>query len=158
MPGSMVFQNWIFSQAGKTLKEALEEFNDPSIPKTMEEFLTERRFNIVKESDKAFLIAFDKEVNALGYDFDGIIGSGNIWSPLMIVYGKTGTKSRPVAARIYIKDNCITLRLFLNKIDAHRQYIENAPAHIKESFIFADGDCTSCNSSCTPKTYTIDGI
>jgi hypothetical protein len=152
------FQTWLFTQTGKTLKEALEELNNPSGSKSMEELMSERRFNIVKEQDKAFIIAFDKAINELGYDFGGFIGSGSAWSPLMIVYGKTGTKSRPCAARIYIKDDGIVLRLFLNKVDTHRQYIETAPAYIKEAFVFTGGDCKSCNTACAPgKKYTIDG-
>jgi len=43
-------------------------------------------------------------------------------------------------------------------VDAHRQYIENASAHIKESFFFTGGDCKSCSTFCAPgKEYTIDG-
>jgi len=152
------FQTWLFTQAGKTLKEALEELNHPS-EKNMKEFLSERRFDNVKEPDKAFIIAFDEAINELGYDFGGVIGSGNIFGVNMIAYGKTGTKSRACAARIYIKDDgTVTLRLFLNKVDIHRQYIENAPAHIKDAFIFTGGDCKSCNTACAPgKVYTIDG-
>ena len=113
---------------------------------------------MIKEPEKAFIIAFDKAINELGYDFGNAIGSGNVWSLLMIVYGKIDTKSRLCSARIYMQENGeITLRLFLAKIDAHRQYIENAPLHVKDAFIFAHGDCKECNINCSPKIYTIDG-
>lgn len=161
--GSMDFQPWLFTQAGKTLKEALDEYNQPSGPKNVERFLAERRFDMMKEPDKAFIIAFDKEINKLGYDFGGVIGSGfAAGCELMIIYGKTGIKSRPCAARIYIKENDITLRLFLNKIDAHRQYIENAPAFIKDVFTSENESCTGCSfkdGKCKykyTKTFTID--
>ena len=164
MVGSMDFQPWLFTQAGKTLKEALDEYNHPSDPKNVEEILSERRFDIIKEPDKAFIMAFDKEINELGYDFGGVIGSGfAAGCALMIIYGKTGTKSRPCAARIFIGENGITLRLYLNKIDAHRQCIENAPAYIKDVFTGDSESCTGCGfigGKCKykyTKTYTVDG-
>jgi hypothetical protein len=157
------FQTWLFTQAGKTLKEALEEYHHPT-SKDMEAFLLERRFNHLTDLDKTFLVAFDKAINRLGYDFGGVIGSGfSAGCPLMIVYGKTGVKSRPCAARIYINENGITLRLFLNKIEIHRSYIENAPALIKEVFTNDNESCNTCSfrdGKCKynyTKTYTIDG-
>ena len=60
----------------------------------------------------AFIVAFDKAINKLGYDCENAIGGGYSWSPLMIIYGKTGTKSRPCIARIYINNEDISLRLF----------------------------------------------
>lgn len=156
---SMHFQNWLFSQAGKTLNEALEEYLHPSESKNMEEMLSERRFHVISEQDKCFIIAFDKAISDFGYDFGGVIGSGNVFSPLLIIYGKTGTKSRPCAARIYIHDTGIEFRLFLNKVDTHRQYIENSPEHIKSAFLAEKGICTHCWEKCPsrPAIYTIDG-
>ena len=82
----------------------------------------------------------------------------------MIIYGKTNVKSRPCAARIYISaDGEVSLRLFLSKIDAHSQYIENAPTYIKGVFTGKHGNCTGCglrDGKCkfnSKKTYTIDG-
>ena len=156
---NMDFQNWLFSQSGKTLEDALEEYLNPSEPKNMEEILSERRFNVLSESNKMFIVAFDKAINDLGYDYGGIIGTGNVWSTMMIVYGKTNTKSRPCAARIYIKEDGIIFRLYLNKVDMHRQYIENASEHIKSAFTTENGRCTFCWEKCPsrPKAYTIDG-
>jgi len=78
----------------------------------------------------------------------------------MIFYSKTGVKSRPVAARIYIKKNGIVLRLFFNDIDKHREYIENAPDFIKNVFTGEHGNCERChndkNGTCKfRKTYTL---
>jgi len=162
--GGMDFQTWLFTQAEKTLNEALGEYNHPSGPKTVEEFLAESRFDIVIGSDKAFIIAFDRAITGLGYDFGGSIGSGfSAGCALMVVYGKTSVKSRPCPARIYISETGITLRLYLNKIDAHRQYIENAPVHVKDAFTGEQGNCTGCSfadGKCkfrATKTYTIEG-
>ena len=155
--GDMNFQNWLLTQAGKTLEEAVEEYLNPSGPKNMEELLQEKRFDIISPPDKAFIMAFDAAINEFGYDFGGTIGSGICWGRFMIIYGKTGTKSRPCVARIYIRDDGIDLRLFLTKIDVHRQYIEAAPAHIKEVFAGPHSDCRQCNPKCKPREYTIDG-
>jgi len=152
------FQKWLFSHTGKTLKEVVDEHNNNYKAKNMDELLSERRCDALSKDDKTFIAAFDKAINELGYDCENTITSGNAWSPMAIVYGKTGTKSRPCPARIYIKDDGITLRLFLNKVDKHMQYIENSPPHIKNAFIFEGSDCQSCNTSCAPgKVYTIDG-
>jgi len=154
-----VFQKWLFSHTGKTLKEVVDEYNDGYKAENLKDLISEKRFSILSESDKAFIIAFDKGMNELRYDCENIISSGLTWGKFMIVYGKTDTKSRPCAARIYIKDDgTVILRLFLNKVDKHRQHIESAPAHIKDAFIFTSGECKSCNTSCASgKVYTIDG-
>jgi len=156
-----VFHYWLGTQAGKTLKEALALYDEAARPKNMEESLSEKRFDNMSGADKAFIVAFDKELEALGYDYGGYIGGGygGDWGKYAISYGKTGTKSRPCPARIYIKDDgSIILRLYLTKVDKHMQYIENAPAYIKNAFFFEGGDCKSCNTACAPgKTYTIDG-
>jgi len=53
------------------------------------------------------------------------------------------------------------LRLFLNKIDDHRRFIEEAPDHIKKVFTGEHGRCKHCKNQkgddCRfRKTYTID--
>ena len=60
-------------------------------------------------------------------------------------------------------DGNVCLKLYLHKVDDHRQYVENAPAHIREIFTNDMGKCNGCNFKdgkckykCT-KTYTIDG-
>ena len=154
------FHAWLGEQAGKTIKEALVSYCDAARPKTVEEWLSEERFNVISEAEKAFIVAFDNKMNELGYDYGGgYIGGASGWSKYgMIEYGKTGTKSRPCAARIYVKKGSVQLRLYLTKIDKHRQYIEESPSYIKDAFAFEGGDCKNCMSTCkSMKIYTIDG-
>jgi len=156
------FKAWIAAQAGRTIKKAaeewsyqLEEYTHQSWHnKNMEETLKERRFNIFSDDDKKFILALDKAINELGYDFGGSVDYGYTW----ISYGKSGTKSRPRIANISINEDGIVLRFYLSKVDKHREYIENAPPHIKEAFIFEGGDCTGCCSNfCSGKIYNING-
>ena len=145
---------------GKTLKEIIGECYNPMGSKSLEEILAEDRFKIISITDKAFILAFDKALSEKGYDFGGTI-SGNR-DLMAIVYGKTGTKTRTCPARIHIEnDGNICLRLYLHKVDDHRQYIENAPVRIKEIFTNDIGNCCGCNlkdgkCKCT-KTYTVGG-
>lgn len=112
----------------------------------MKNLLSEERFHIVSAEDKQFILAFNDEITKLGYDFGGSIGSGFCWGKYMIIYSKSGVKSKQVAARIYIRENSIVLRLFLNKIDNHRKYIETANGFIKEAFTNDYGKCNHCHN------------
>ena len=154
------FQDWLNQNNGKTVKEAIESYLFMKEPKSMEDKLAEGRFNIVSKPDKAFILAFSKEMAALGYDFGGHIGWGACWGLYMVIYSKVGVKSKQVAARIFIRENGIVLRLFFNNIDKHSKYIVNAPEHIKCVFTNVHGAC-SCNPKkdhCKMrKTYTING-
>ena len=153
------FQSWLNMQAGKTLKEAMEDLEGTGEPKGMKDLLSENRFHIISEPDKAFILDFDDKIKELGYDFGGGIGDGYYWGKFMIVYAKTGVKTKKVIARIYIREDSIILRLFLNNVDKHTEYIENAPEHIKEAFVGPNGNC-SCNpkkENCRMrKTYVMD--
>ena len=104
-------------------------------------------------------MAFDKNIENLGYGFGGGIGDGYVWGKYMIIYSKTGVKNKKVAARIFIRESGIVLRLFFNDVDKHRAYVEGAPEHIKSVFVNDYGNC-SCNpkkENCRMrKTYTID--
>ena len=127
----------------------------------MVNILDEPRFDFISKSDKGFIAAFDDEMQKLGYGFGDTIGSGYCWGKYMLIYRKTGVKSETVYARIYIRESTIVLRLFLNAIDKHRDYVENAPAHIKEVFVGEHGDCKHCHNekhgACRfRKTYTIE--
>ncbi len=124
--------------------------------------LNEERFDFLSPADRAFILAFNDQMAGLGYDFGGKIGSGYCWGRYMLIYTRSGVKSKAVYARIYIRDSSIVLRLFLNGIDKHREYIENAPAYIKEVFTGTRGDCVhdkdGPDGSCMfRKTYTLDG-
>jgi len=150
------FNGWLYTQIGKTLKETLEEINNPTEEKNIEELLTERRFNMISEPDKKFIAAFDKAINKLGYDSCNVIVSGCTWSLYMIVYGKTNTKNRPVIARFYIhEDGKVVLRLFFKNIDKHREYIESTPPYIKN--VFAD-DCKKFDFTELKPEYLSDYI
>ncbi|HOP10249.1 MAG TPA: DUF6434 domain-containing protein [Oscillospiraceae bacterium] len=154
------FQYWLKQNNGKTIKEAIESYYLMKTPKIMEDRLKEERFHLISEADKSFILAFNREITELGYDFGGNIGWGACWGLYMIIYSKVGAKSKQVAARIFIRENRIILRLFFNNVDKHTQYIENAPEHIKSVFIGTHGDC-SCNpkkENCRMrKTYILDG-
>ncbi len=154
------FQYWLDYNNGKTIKEAIESYQDIKLPKSIDERLKEERFSIVSEQDKAFITAFSNEISKLGYDYGGHIGWGACWGVFMVIYSKTGVKSKQVAARIFIREDHVVLRLFLNNIEKHTGYIENAPEHIKSVFTGTHGDC-SCNpkkENCRMrKTYVIDG-
>ncbi len=126
------------------------------------DILNEDRFDFISTADREFILAFDGEMARLGYDFGGKIGSGYCWGKYMLIYSKSGVKSKAVYARIYIRDTSIVLRLFLNGIDKHREFIENAPAYIKEVFVGPRGDCVHDHDGedggCMfRKTYTLDG-
>jgi hypothetical protein len=127
----------------------------------MKNILAEERFNILSDENRAFILAFDNEISKLGYSSGGSIGDGYCWGKYMIIYSKVGFRSKQVAARIYIRENNIVLRLFLNKIDKHREYIENAKAFIKDVFIGKHGKCNHCHNDkggiCKfRKTYTLE--
>jgi len=126
------------------------------------EILQEERFHFVSDEDKAFIVAFDDELTRIGYDCGDTIGNGYCWGKYMLIYTRTGARSKQVYARIYIRENGILLRLFLNGIDKHREFIEKAPAYIKEVFTGEQADCkydrVDENGGCRfRKSYTIDG-
>ena len=128
----------------------------------MEALLQEQRFRFISPDDRSFILAFDQAMNRLGYDFGGKIGPGYCWGKYMLIYTRTSVKSKNVFARIYIRENSISLRLFLNSVDKHRAFIEQAPAHIKDVFTGSHGDCTHCHNETDGhcrfrKSYTIDG-
>lgn len=128
----------------------------------MENLISEERFSMLSEADKSFILAFDKEIAKLDYSSGGSIGDGFCWGRYMIIYSKVGVKSKQVAARIYIRDNSIVLRLFLNGLDKHREYIEGSPKHIREAFTGEHGNCVRCHNDkggkCKfRKAYTLDG-
>ncbi len=84
------------------------------------------------------------------------------WGKYLLIYAKTGVKSKQVAARIYCKDNGIVLRLFLNSIDKHAGFIQTAPECVRTVFDSGSGDCRHCGSKPNGlckfrKTYTLSG-
>jgi hypothetical protein len=129
--------------------------------KGIHRLLSTEKFDFLSQSERDFIVAFDEAMSRFGYESGGTIGSGYVWGRYMIVYSKIGIKSKKVAARIYIRDIGIVLRLFLNNIDEHREYIENAPEYIRQPFINEHGKCKHCknetNGTCKfRKSYTLE--
>jgi hypothetical protein len=127
----------------------------------MKELLQEEQYHFISGEDKAFIVAFDDEMTRLGYDCGNKIGNGFCWGKYMLIYTKTGVKSKNVYARIYIRDESIVLRLFLNDIDKHRAFIEKAPAYIKDVFTGKQANCQhdrqDPDGGCRfRKTYTLE--
>jgi hypothetical protein len=127
----------------------------------MDELLKEKRYDFISKENKDFICAFNNEIEKYNFTSNNVIGNGYCWGPYMIVFSKKGVKSKKVIARIYIRENEIVLRLFLNDIDKHRNYIEKTPSYIKEVFINEHGNCGHCekkkNVKCSfRKSYTIE--
>jgi hypothetical protein len=127
----------------------------------MKTLLTEERFDFITPENKEFIVIFNEEMKKLGYDFGNNIDSGFCWGKYMIIYSKTGVKSKKVTARIYIRDKGLVLRLFFSNIDKHRDYIVKAPKYIKEVFTGDHGRCNHCRDDKEEickfrKIYTIE--
>jgi len=125
------------------------------------ELLKDGKFNFITDENKEFIAGFDKEMEGLGYGCGNKIGEGFCWGRYMIIYTKTGVKSKKVYARIYIREKSIALRMFFGKMDDHREYLEETPEYIKNVFTGEYGDCKHChnekNGSCKfRKTYTLE--
>ena len=113
-------------------------------------------------ANRAFVDAFDAAMGRAGYDFGGHIGPGYCWGRHMLIYRKTGAKSQNVAARIYIRDDGVALRLFLNGVDKHRAFLESSSAHVLEPFLNDYGRCGHCHNQKADgcrfrKSYTLFG-
>lgn len=128
----------------------------------IKQLLEESRFDFVSADDKAFIMAFDAVMLELGWGLEtNGLYKGYMWGQYMLIYCKLGVKAKKVAARIYMRDNGIVLRMYFSGINKHRAYIENSPPHVKGVFIGTHGNCGHCGNEkdgkCTHrKTYTID--
>ncbi len=148
----------------------------------MKKLMEQEKYNIISDENKAFLIALDEEMIKMGYE---IYQAEDAWNwatnwfnaKYMINYTVIEKKPRKYAAHVFIYENGLMLRLFAIKygvnslntkdkarsvINPHREYIENAPAHIKELFTIKNTDCDhtheNVNGFCWRlDTYTIDG-
>jgi hypothetical protein len=122
--------------------------------------LLEPTYDFISEMDKAFILAFDEAIGGMGYSCDDI-GKGYCWGRYMMIYAKGGEKNKKVAARIYIRDHSIVLRLYLNNIDKHSAYIDKAPEFIRLPLVSDHGSCQHCHNErdgrCKfRKTYHLD--
>lgn len=128
----------------------------------MENVLKDPRYDCICTADKEFITAFDSGMNELGYTCGNHFGDGYCWGRYMLIYRKSGVKSKKVYARVYVRDGGIALRFFFSDIDRHRAYVESAKPHIKDIFTDTHGDCGHCQGKndgiCKfRKSYTIDG-
>lgn len=127
----------------------------------MKELLKNESYNFISLKDKKFIIAFDHEMNKLGYTCNQTIGEGYCWGKKMIIYTKIGVKSKKSYARIYLRENNSILRMYFSDVDKQRHMIEQAPAYIQQAFIGEYGACGHCHNtkddgSCNHrKSYTI---
>jgi len=124
--------------------------------------LEDKEFNFISAEDKQFINRFDDEMTNLGYDHGGKIGDGYCRGRYMLIYRRSGVKNDMVYARVYLRENSIALRFFLNGIERHQNYIENSPSHVKTAFTSEFGKCKHCHNEkegrCRfRKTYSIDG-
>lgn len=129
----------------------------------MKEILKDEAYSFVSSKDKEFIIAFDAEMNRLGYTSNKTIGDGYCWGRKMIIYTKDGVKSKKSYARIYLRENDLILRMYFSNVDKQRQAIEQAPDYIQSAFTGDYGACGHCQNmkvdgSCSHrKSYTING-
>lgn len=126
----------------------------------IEQQLNAQTFDFINEADRGFIVAFTKALEDLGYTYGGSIGSGFCWGRYMLIFRKANVKSQNVVARIYIREDSILLRLFLNGVTKHAPYISAAPDHIKAAFTGEYGTCKHCRGDqCRfRKDYEIDGV
>lgn len=122
--------------------------------------LMEPRFDFIQERDKQFIIAFTNALAELGYTYGGEIGSGFCWGRYMLIFRRANVKSKNVVARLYIRENDVVLRLFLNKVSSHAAYLSAAPELIRDVFLGDYGTCKHCKGdNCKfRKDYEIDGV
>lgn len=124
-------------------------------------------YDFISDSEKEFIIEYDKAIRSIGYDSDGIKPYVT-FGKYKIEYSRVGLKTKKVIARFYFRDSGIVLRLYFNNIDKKREYIENAIDYIKLPFVDDNGRCKNCDKDgggitgksgkCTfKKSYTIDG-
>lgn len=116
-------------------------------------------YNFVSDENKEFIVAFTDAMEKSGYYTDGFT-DGICWGKYMLIYRKSGVKSKKVFARIYIRENSICLRLFFSDITEKGEYIKNAPDFIKDVFVGSYGTCKHCRGdNCRfRKDYEIDGV
>lgn len=122
-------------------------------------------YDFISDAEKDFVIAFDKAIQAIGYESGGIVPYV-CFGKYKIEYTKAGNKTKKFVARFYFRESGIVLRLYFNNIDKHSTYIENAPDFIKAPFINDVGKCKHCyqngggigkDGKCSfKKSYTLD--
>lgn len=129
----------------------------------MRDLLKKETYDFVSAEDKAFITAFDAEMERLGYTCNQTIGDGYCWGWNMMIYTKAGVKSKKPYARVYLRENDLVLRMYFNNVDKQRQVIEQAPDYVRQAFTVDYGACRHCHNmkadgSCSHrKCYRIHG-
>ena len=131
----------------------------------MKDLLSNELYSFVNQSDKDFIVDFNKSMTKAGYDNNGI-QPYVVFGKYKIEYYKPGSKTKKYIARIYFRDEEIVLRLYFSDINKQRSYLENTPEFIKEPFVSDYHNCKmpNCKGMITKgkcryqKTYTLDGI
>lgn len=113
----------------------------------MQDVLREEAYSYVRSLDKEFIVAFDAEMNRLGYTCNRTIGDGFCWGRNMIVYTKAGVKSKKSYARLYLRENDLVLRMYFSNVDKQRAAIEQAPDYVQQAFTGDYGVCGHCHNS-----------
>ena len=126
----------------------------------MPRLLEDPSFSYISEHDRSFICAFDEAMQKCVYSAGNTIADGICWGRNMLIYRKIGVKSSSVAARIYMRDKGLCLRLFLNDVSKHGNYINSAPDFIKSVFTGEYGRCKRCKGDACKfrKDYEIEGV
>lgn len=126
----------------------------------IEQQMNEERFDFITPENKRFIIEMTHALEKSGYTYNDTIGDGICWGKYMLIFRKANVKSKNVYARIYIREDGVAFRLFLNNITKHADFIANSPDYIKNVFIGNSGACHYCRGDeCKfRKSFVIGGI
>lgn len=94
----------------------------------MRDLLEDAAFRFIRSEHKNFIVAFDDEMNRLGYTSGGTIGNGYCRGRKMIIYTKAGVKSKKSYARLYLRENALILRMYFSNVDKQRRRSKRRPA------------------------------
>lgn len=124
----------------------------------MADLASDSRLDFVSADDMAFATAFTDSMERLGYE-SGELTDGICFGKYMLIFRKANVKSRNVYARIYFRESGAVLRLFLNNVTKHGDFIAAAPDFIRAPFTGAYANCSFCRGdSCKfRKSYDIAG-
>ena len=121
--------------------------------------MKEERFAFMREDNRQFVIDMTRALEQAGYTYGDTIGDGICWGKYMLIFQKSGVKSKRVYARIYIRDASVALRLFLHDVTRQADHIDAAPERIREVFLGDAGACSHCRGDTCKfrKSYVIRG-
>lgn len=125
----------------------------------IKEQMAEDRFRFMSAPDKAFVVQMTEALASLGFTYGDVIGDGICWSKYMLIFRKTGVRSKKVVARIYIREKSVAWRLFCSDVTKHADCIAAAPEHIRTVFMGESGNCKHCRGDVCrfQKCYEIEG-